>query len=226
MITSLLLLGCISTLPPSTTWFVAASAEQPATKAAEAYRREQGHTVVVASGATSLLARQVANGAPADLFLSASPQWTATLASTQLSRFATNRLVLAALPSAPRWDPVSHAPPGCVAVGDPHHVPAGQYLHQVLSDFQWERLAPALRPTSSAPGAVRAVESGACPFAVAYRTDVEGTSLVVRHTFDDVLPVYDMVLLSDDAAATAFFAWLTQAPAARDIFADHGFGAP
>ena len=90
---------------------------------------------------------------------------------------------------------------------------------------RWPELQHAVRPTASAPAAVRAVEAGACPYAVAYATDVDPQSLSVLHVFEQTIPKYDLLLVQEREPASQLFEWLLSTTG-REDFARAGFLAP
>lgn len=138
-----------------------------------------GVDLVVSTAATSVLARQIEQGAPADVFLAASPTWTDYLSERNLLRYPAqtlvgNRLVvvgnqtLAGLASPDdllRYDRIALADEG---------VPAGDYARQALrSAGIWDDVAPRVVPTRDVRAALAAVRTGAAPTAVVYRSDVQ-----------------------------------------------------
>jgi len=135
--------------------------------------------LVVSTAATSVLTRQIEQGAPADVFLSASPTWTDYLAERNLLRYpsrdlVSNRLVVvgaldASLLAGPegllRFDRMALADEG---------VPAGDYARQALRNAGiWDEVASRVVPTRDVRAALAAVRTGAAPVAVVYRSDVQ-----------------------------------------------------
>lgn len=135
-----------------------------------------------ASSAT--LARQIASGAPADLYISANVLWMDYLDERRLLAAGTrenllgNSLVLIAPETeeiAVQMDPsfdLATSFPGRLALGDPDHVPAGQYARQALEHMGWwpaveDRLAPA----ADVRAALMYVARGQCSMGVVYATD-------------------------------------------------------
>ncbi|BDG74333.1 molybdate ABC transporter substrate-binding protein [Roseomonas fluvialis] len=136
--------------------------------------------------ASSALARQIEQGAPADLFMSADEAWANYLQERNLLVNATrssplgNALVLIAPANAAR--PVTLArgtdlaallgPTGRVAAGDPAHVPVGRYAQAALTWMgQWEAIAPRLARADNVRTALLLVERGEAPFGIVYSTD-------------------------------------------------------
>lgn len=136
--------------------------------------------------ASSALARQIEQGAPADLFMSADEAWANYLQERNLLVGATrvsplgNSLVLVAPANAAR--PVTLArdtdllallgPNGRIATGDPAHVPVGRYAQAALTWMgQWAAVAPRLARADNVRAALLLVERGEAPFGIVYSTD-------------------------------------------------------
>ena len=136
--------------------------------------------------ASSALARQIEQGAPADLFASADEAWGTYLQDRNLLVNATRRspignaLVLVAPADAAR--PVTLArgtdlaallgPQGRIATGDPAHVPAGRYAQAALTWMgQWDAMAPRLARADNVRAALLLVERGEAPLGIVYATD-------------------------------------------------------
>ena len=140
---------------------------------------------VLAFAASSALARQVAAGAPADLFISADVQWMDDLAARQLidpaSRavLAGNQLVLIApagsrlrLRAAPGFALAAALGQGRLALADPDAVPAGIYARQALTSLGvWPAVAGRIARAENVRAALALVARGAAPLGVVYVTD-------------------------------------------------------
>lgn len=197
--------------------------------------------------ASSALARQMEQGAPADLFMSADEEWmnyvqerNLIVNDTRVSPLG-NSLVLIAPADAAR--PVSLTretdlrallgPNGRIATGDPAHVPVGRYAQAALTWMgQWDAIAPRLARADNVRAALLLVERGEAPFGIVYGTDaaasrgvrVVGTFPIASHT-----PVtYPFALTrraADNAQARALLAFLT-GPEARPTWQRFGFSIP
>lgn len=139
--------------------------------------------LVVSTAASSVLARQIERGAPADVFLSASPDWTDYLSERELLRYPAqalvrNRLVVI----GPAGTPLLAGPGGLlrfdrIALADPEGVPAGVYARQALQRAGlWDDVAPRVVPVRDVRAAVAAVRTGAAPAAVVYQSDAQGAA--------------------------------------------------
>ena len=220
------------------TVFAAASLTDAMRALGEAWRA-RGHPVPRFSfAASSALARQMEQGAPADVFASADEPWMdyvqargLILEETRLSPVA-NALVLVA-PADRAMAGVALArgtdlaallgPRGRLATGDPSNVPAGRYAQAALTWMgAWEAVAPRLARADNVRSALLLVERGEAPLGVVYATDAAASSGVrVVGTFpaESHPPVtYPFALArraAGNAQARAFLAFATGAEAAE-----------
>lgn len=139
--------------------------------------------LVVSTAASSVLARQIEQGAAADVFLSASPQWSDYLAQRDLLRYPARPLVgneivvIGAAGAPPLAGPGGLLRFDRIALADPEGVPAGVYAREALQRAGlWEAVAPRVAPTRDVRAAVAAVRTGAAPVAVVYRSDVQAAT--------------------------------------------------
>lgn len=136
--------------------------------------------------ASSTLARQIEQGAPADLFMSADEAWADYLQQRNLLADGTrssplgNALVLIAPADAARPVVLTRGtdlaallgPHRRIATGDPAHVPAGRYAEAALTWMgQWQALAPRLARADNVRAALLLVERGEAPLGIVYATD-------------------------------------------------------
>ncbi|MFZ5655667.1 MAG: molybdate ABC transporter substrate-binding protein [Pseudomonadota bacterium] len=241
-----LLLAAQCVLAAPVTVFAAASLKESLDEAARAYQRGTGTPVRVSYAASSALARQLAQGAPADVVLLADRDWMDHLAERGLLRGGTRRdllgnaLVLIA-PRDARGARVSLAQPSTVvaALGDGRlalaltaSVPAGRYARAALASLGlWAPLRPRVVEAENVRAALLLVARGEACMGVVYRTDALAEPRVrVLATFPArshppiVYPVA-VVAASRHPRAEAFAQWL-RTPSARVIFQRHGFVAP
>jgi len=169
------------------TLFVAASATEAAEAVAGATERAGFGPVRVVVAASSTLARQIEQGAPADLFLSANTAWMDYLDERGLlapdTRVALlgNSLVLLVQPGNPLG--LTLPGPGAqslaqalgesrLALGDPDHVPAGIYAKAALQQLGlWNDLAPKAAFGGSVRAALALVQRGEAAAGIVYATD-------------------------------------------------------
>jgi len=196
-----------------------------------------GHPAPVLSfAATSALARQIEQGAPADLFVSADRDWMDTLADRGLLREGTrrdivsNRLVLVRGTGTATSGLVG-LDAGRLALADPVAVPAGRYAKAALESLgQWQAVESRVVPVENVRAALALVERGEAALGIVYATDAAASNKVevVRELPADSHPPirYPAAVLagSEHPDAAAFLAFL-QSPEAQGLFRKHGFGA-
>ncbi|WP_431284553.1 molybdate ABC transporter substrate-binding protein [Humitalea sp. 24SJ18S-53] len=194
--------------------------------------------------ASSALARQIEQGAPADLFMSADEAWANYLQDRNLLVNATrssplgNALVLIAPANAAR--PVALArgtdllallgTNGRIATGDPAHVPVGRYAQAALTWMgQWDAIAPRLARADNVRAALLLVERGEAPYGIVYSTDAAasaGVRVVGTFPAESHEPVtYPFALTrraEGNAQARALLAFLT-GPEATPTWQRFGF---
>jgi len=171
----------------------AASAAVPLEVSVQAFEGEAR----VSTAATSVLVRQIQAGAPADLLLSASVEWGEQVDAIETASLLGNQLVVFSALVAPALHDLEAA--RCVAMGDPDHVPAGQYARAALESMgAWSDVAERVVPTADGPAAVQAVRRGACPVGIAYLTDVAASEVAVGPVLDVPTPIaYPLILLNE-----------------------------
>jgi molybdate transport system substrate-binding protein len=220
----------------------AASLQESLTEAATAWAGRRHARPVLSFAASSALARQIAAGAPADLFLSADQAWMDDVERKGLLRpgtrvaFLRNQLVLIAPSSSTVRLPIRRGFPlaralgtGRLAMADPDAVPAGRYGKAALTALGvWPAVAGRLARGESVRAALALVERGEAPFGIVYATDARASS---RVRVVGVFPaashppiLYPVALLrtatSPDAEA---FRRFLLSPTGAAIFRRHGF---
>ena len=224
------------------TVFAAASLKEALDEAAAAYRKQTGVPVRVSYAASSALARQIEQGAPADVFFSADLEWMDYLQQRNRLDVATrrsllgNRLVLIA-PRASKARVDLKRPAtllaalgdGRLAVGQTRTVPAGKYAKASLESLSlWNGVRPRLAESESVRTALMLVARGETPLGIVYASDAksEPDVRVVATVPEDSHPpiVYPVAALRGARAAQAarFLQWLAS-PAADALFTKRGF---
>ena len=161
----------------------AASLSEAIGAVADRYEEERGVRILLNVAGSQMLAAQIIEGAPVDLFISADVlQMERAAAAGRIDParrvdLLSNQLVIV-VPSD-RAGTVAGARDLAgtairrIAIGDPAAVPAGVYARRYLvSVGLWERLAPRIVPAGSVRAALRAVEAGTVDAGIVYRTDV------------------------------------------------------
>ena len=195
--------------------FAAASLTDALTEIAAGYEKE----IVFNFAGSRTLARQIEEGAPADLFLSADEASMDALALKRLiapetrTSFLSNTLVIvgeADLLRARR-----------IALAEPSSVPAGIYARQYLeSAGLWERVRDRVIPTENVRAALAAVEAGNADAAIVYRTD---TPKFTREIENGPRISYAFAVTARNSTEAREFLQHLQSARARAIFARHGF---
>ncbi len=207
--------------------FAAASLKDVVEAVAEDYQKKTGIKVVVSAAGSSALARQVAAGAPADLFLSANPDWVdwlvtrGRLTTEDIQPFASNRLVVVQSAQSDR-DPgtggvTQSFPFGArIAVGDPDHVPVGIYARRALKELQlWDDLSKRLIRVDNTRVALSLVARGDVNQGIVYQTDamiapdVEIAGLFDTDPDAPILYVAAVLGEGDNPGARRFLAFLS-----------------
>lgn len=225
------------------TVFAAASLTNAMNEISEQYKKDSKVDVVSSYASSSTLARQIEQGAPANLFISADQQWMNYAIDKNLmvenTRYTLlgNELVLIA-PKDSKIDKVEINKQtdwkklldgGRLAVGDPDHVPVGIYAQEALSSLgAWNTVNPLLARTSNVRSGMALVERDEAPLGIVYGSDAVASQKVkVIGIFpaDSHKPVeYPMAIVKDqDNKATRDFYEYLKTPAASEVFKRYGF---
>jgi molybdate transport system substrate-binding protein len=200
------------------------------------------HIEVRASyAASSVLAKQIEAGAPADVFFSADIAWLDYLQQRGLLRPGSRRdvlgnsLVLIAptdspvrLTIAPHFDLAGALGGGRLAAGDPDSVPVGKYARAALTQLGvWDGVAARLVRAENVRAALEYVARGEAALGIVYRTDAQAEKRVrVVATFPaDTHPpiVYPAVVTAGARAQAPQFVDFLSSDEARGIFTRYGF---
>ncbi len=220
--------------------FAAASLSDALREIGANYAAQTGEKVLFNFAASSLLARQIEAGAPADLFFSADEakmDWVAKagliLKGTRKSLLSNTLVVVVPSNSRLKLDsPKALADPAVkrVALADPEAVPAGVYARDYLKKIGiWEAMKPKVVPAENVRAALAAVASGNVEAGMVYRTDA-AVSKRVRVACE--IPAsqgprisYPMAILNDtkSPASARRFAACLESAAARRVFKRCGF---
>ena len=221
----------------------AASLTDALNDAIAVYEAQHDVDVTPIYASSSTLARQIANGSPTDLFLSANVQWMDWLEEQgvniqQRSDLLQNRLALvSASPDLPeQFVPGDEARIATLleerdrlSVGDPDHVPAGIYTQQALEFLgEWVELEPRLARGNDVRAALTLVERQETPLGVVYQTDafasdrVRVLGLFPTSSHDPITYPIALIGAEQNDAAVALREWLASEEALT-IFADYGF---
>ena len=201
-----------------------------------------GRTVGAVYESSGMLARQIENGAPADILISANQKWIEYLAMQRLLAADTktplvrNRLALIAptnskldIEIGPQFPLIAKLGDGRLAIADPRHVPAGYYAKSALMALGvWRDIERRTALAHNVRAALALVERGEAPAGIVYTTDAavsENVRLVGIFPGSAHPPiVYEAAIVAkrERPAVRAYFSFLKSA-AAAEVFRKHGF---
>jgi molybdate transport system substrate-binding protein len=237
--TMLLLLSCAASFAEEPVRVFAAASLTNVLNEIASQWQERGHPAPrLAFGGTATMARQLAAGAPADIFAAADGRWMDELEQqgrlepgTRMDLLG-NQLVLIA-PRGRQFQvelrpgfPFARAFPGKLCLGEPDVVPAGTYAKQALESLQWwASMQGRIVGTEDVRSALTFVERGECAAGIVYATDAAISDKVVviaRFSPQSHAPiVYPVALLRNAApGARAFLAYLSSRDAAATFRSD------
>src|SRR5947199_9463436 len=222
--------------------FAAASLKNALDAIDEEWHREIGKSVTAAYAASSTLAKQIENGAPADLFISADPEWMDYLEQRKQirpgsrSNLLGNSLVLVAptgstvpLTIAPGFPLAAALGEGRLAMADPAAVPAGMYGKAALEKLGvWPSVANRIAAAENVRAALLLVGRGEAPLGIVYSTDAAAepnVKIVGAFRADSHPPIiYPAALTKDTKSADSktFLDYLKSSKA-RPAFEKQGF---
>jgi molybdate transport system substrate-binding protein len=226
--------------------FGAASLKESLTEAADAYARKTGVRPVLSFASAATLARQIEQGAQADLFISADEAWMDYLAQRMLiepmsrADFLGNRLVLIVPAVQPLKVVLKPGVPlaamlggGRLAMANIEAVPAGRYGKAALTRLgAWDRVAPLVVQAEDVRAAMVFVERAEARAGVVYATDARVSPKVsVAAVFPETShpPIrYPLALVRRRGASPAAprFRNFLLSGEGRAIFTRYGFSKP
>ena len=220
--------------------YAAASLSDVMQQIATNYEKISGDKLVFNFGASSFLARQIVEGAPADIFFSADEAKMddlqargLILTETRKSRLSNQLVIVTAADGGPDIkSPADLAGSAVkrVALADPKAVPAGVYAKEYLQKLKlWSAVEPKVVPTENVRAALAAVESGNVEAGIVYKTDA-AISHKIKIAFEVPLkegpaisyPVAIMKNAPQQKPAALFLKYLESDEAAR-VFESNGF---
>jgi molybdate transport system substrate-binding protein len=222
--------------------FAAASLKTALDAVNAQWQKATGRKAVISYAASPALAKQIEQGAPAQVFISADLDWMDYLAQKNLikpetrSNLLGNRLVLIAprdraqpLEVAQGFDLIGRLATGRLALANVEAVPAGKYAKAALIKLGvWDGVAAKTAQTENVRAALLLVSRGEAPAGIVYQTDAASdANVAIIGTFpeDTHPPIVYPVALTAAAAhpdARAFLAFLTSGEA-KPLFRAHGF---
>ena len=205
------------------------------------YEKQTGDKLLFNFGGTSLLARQIEEGVPADVFASADEvQMDRLEKAGRLEPGTRSDLLTNALVIAGRQDSrlqinsvadLASTNVSRIAIADPQSIPAGIYARQLLANAGvWERVRDKIVPAENVRAALAIVQSGNADVGIVYTTDVatSGATRVFVNALTELSPkiTYPVAIMANSAhsgGARRFLAFLKSKEAAQ-VFQRAGFG--
>ena len=226
------------------TVFGAASTTNALTAIAKSYEAGGHGNVALAFASSSTLAKQIENGAPADVFLSASAEWMDYLEGKSLleagsrSDLLGNRIVLI-VPASSAVQTLTVSPQldllallgkdGLLSIGDPVHVPVGTYAKSALEQLKlWPQVENKIAPAKDTRAGLALVERAESPLGIAYASDavISDKVRVVGAFPTNSHPEIDYPVAAvkgDKSSAALNFIKFLCTPQAKEIWAKYGF---
>jgi len=224
------------------TVFAAASLKNALDDTNAVFTKASGLKVVASYEASSALARQIEQGAPADIFISADVRWMDYASEHKLIKPDTrvnllgNKLVLIA-PKDSRlghvtigdgFDIAKLAGDGRIAVADVKAVPAGLYAKAALEKLgAWTAAEPKLAQAGNVRATLAFVARGETPVGIVYETDarIEPKVKVIGAFPDGSYPpvTYPVAATANGKPAAARYLGFLATPTAKAIFERYGF---
>ncbi|HEY2675382.1 MAG TPA: molybdate ABC transporter substrate-binding protein [Steroidobacteraceae bacterium] len=223
------------------TVFAAASLTDVLQELGDGFTKDSSIPVRFSFAASSTLARQIENGAPADVFFSADLEWMDYLQTRKLIQLATrhdvlgNRLVLIAptdsqvtLKIQPHFALAAILGKDRLATGDPDSVPVGRYAREALTNLGvWDEVSARLVRADSVRSALAFVDRGEAALGIVYLTD----ALIDKHVrVVDEFPanshkaiIYPAALTTSAKEDAAKFLSFIRRPAGNAAFQRYGF---
>ena len=239
---------CGSAFPPasaeenSLTVFAAASMKNALDDVDAAYTAKTGVKIAASYAASSVLAKQIDQGAPADIFLSADTDWMDYAATRKIVNETTrtnllgNSIVLIApkdssiddVTIAQGFDLAKLAGNGKIATGDVNSVPVGKYAKAALEKLgAWQAAAPKFAMAESVRAALILVARGEALLGIVYATDAKvepGVKIIGTFPANShPAIIYPVAATTSAGPRAADYLAFLHSQAAKAIFEKYGF---
>ncbi len=236
----LVLVSCQSDKKQTSTLtvFAAASLSDVLSEIADSFEQDYPTKVKFNRASSGTLARQIEQGATPDLYISASPKWMEYLSQKALIKeksptiIAKNELVLIAPSNSSleiTADSLFSLPTlldsNRLSIGDPTHVPAGQYAKESLVYYNWFD-SIRLLPAKDVRSALMVVEMQEAPLGIVYRTDAQKSEKVkIVHLFSENShqPIVYMAGICQDSLLSNHFLQYLNSAKMIPVWKKYGF---
>lgn len=223
--------------------FAAASTTNAVSETANLFMEKQSEKIITSFASSSTLAKQIAQGAPANVYISANPKWMKYLEDKEMivqdtnSNILGNRIVMIVPVNSPVKTidivPGLNLKPflgtGRISMGDPDHVPAGIYGKQAFESLGiWKDISTNVVRAKDVRTALTFVEREETPLGVVYSTDaaiskkVRVVGIFPENTHPPITYKAAVVKGNATEGAHAFMNFL-KSPEAGAIFEKYGF---
>lgn len=235
--------GTALSAPDTVTVFAATSTTNAVTEIGDIFSKRNQERLLPSFASSSTLAKQIENGAPADIYISANVKWMNYLEEKQIIETGTridllsNRIVLivpadssvSRVRIVPEFDLLKLIGDSRLSMGDPDHVPAGIYGRQALESLGvWAPIEKRVARSKDVRAALTLVERGEATVGLVYATDAAITGKVkVVGTFPQTSHspiIYPAAVVAGKRSpATDRFMALLRSPEAGAVFEKFGF---
>jgi molybdate transport system substrate-binding protein len=224
------------------TVFAAASMKNALDDVDTAYTAKTGIKVIASYAASSVLAKQIEQGAPADVFVSADTDWMDYAAgkknineSTRVNLLGNSIVLIVPKDSkidhvniGPGFDLAKLAGDGRIATGDVKSVPVGKYAKAALEKLgSWQAAEPKFAMAESVRAALTLVARGEAALGVVYSTDAKvdpGVKIVGTFPADAHPAItYPVAATATAKPETSDYLAFLRSTAAKTIFEKYGF---
>jgi molybdate transport system substrate-binding protein len=222
--------------------FAAASLKNALDEIAAQWQRETGKKAAISYAASNTLIKQIEQGAPADIFISADLDWMdygeqkGLIKTETRSNLLGNRIVIVApkdssvsISIQPGFDLAAALKGGRLAMGNVEAVPAGKYGKAALEKLgAWDGVKDKLAPTESVRAALLLVSRGEAPLGIVYQTDaasdpaVKVVGVFPENSHPPIIYPIALTKATSNPEGEAFLKYI-RSPAARPAFARQGF---
>jgi molybdate transport system substrate-binding protein len=226
----------------SLTVFAAASMKNALDDIDAAYTAKTGIKMVASYAASSALAKQIEQGAPADVFASADTDWMDYAAAkkninepTRVNLLGNSMVLIAPKDSGidnvaigPGFDLAKLAGDGKIATGDVKAVPVGKYAKAALEKLgAWQAAEPKFAMAESVRAALALVARGEAVLGIVYSTDAKvepGVKIVGTFPADShPAIIYPVAATATAKPEVADYLGFLRSSAAKAIFEKYGF---